>query len=303
MSILSDIHVIDGGLASELETLGARTDGPLWSAHVLEDEPAKVAAAHRAYIEAGAQCIATCSYQVSRMGYAEVGFSAERADAAILRSVELARSVCDEYLDRGVLVACSLGPYGAALHNRSEYHGNYDCSHSDLVQFHRERIEVVANAKGSQVPDLIAFETFPSLDEVLAVCEALAPWPRLQAWFSFSCRDEEHVSHGEPVSECTEALAKFPQTLAVGVNCVPAKWVPPLIEELRSGSNLPVLVYPNSGEGWDSNCWMGESNPAEFGRLAAEWYAKGADVVGGCCRIGPAHIRKVAESAKQLSLV
>jgi homocysteine S-methyltransferase len=305
MAILSNIHVIDGGLASELEHLGASTDGPLWSAHVLEDEPAKVAAAHRAYIEAGAQCIATCSYQVSRMGYTEVGLSAQRADAAILRSVELARSVCDDFPDRRVLVACSLGPYGAALHNRGEYHGNYDCSQADLVQFHRERIAVVASAKGNEVPDLIAFETFPSLDEALAVCEALAPWPDLKAWFSFSCRDEKHVSHGEPVRECAGALAKFPQTLAVGVNCVPAKWVPSLIEELRAGSNLPILVYPNSGEGWDAtaNCWIGESNPAEFGRIAAEWFAKGADIIGGCCRIGPAHIRKVAESAKQMSWV
>jgi homocysteine S-methyltransferase len=44
-----------------------------------------------AYIEAGADCIETASYQVSRMGYAEVGLSPDRADAALLRSVELAR--------------------------------------------------------------------------------------------------------------------------------------------------------------------------------------------------------------------
>ena len=73
LSILHGLHVIDGCLASELEYLGARIDGPLWSAHVLEDDPEKVAAVHRAYIEAGSECIATCSYQVSRMGYAEIG--------------------------------------------------------------------------------------------------------------------------------------------------------------------------------------------------------------------------------------
>ena len=301
MSILSNIHVIDGGLASELEYLGARIDGPLWSAHVLEDEPAKVAAVHRAYIQAGSQCIATCSYQVSRMGYAEVLLSAERADEAILRSIEIARSVANEFPDRHALVACSLGPYGAALHNGGEYHGNYDCSHADLVRFHRERIEVVANATGNHVPDLLAFETFPSLDEVLAVCEALSQWPELWAWFSFSCRDEMHVSHGESVRECAAALAKVPQTLAVGVNCVPPKWIPSLIAELRSASNLPILVYPNSGEGWDAaaRCWIGDSDPSEFGKLAAEWFAQGAQIIGGCCRIRPAHIRAVSEAAKQ----
>lgn len=299
-SVLNGIHIIDGGLATELEHLGASIDGPLWSAHVLEDEPTKVAAVHRAYIAAGSQCIVTCSYQVSRMGYAEVGLSAERADSALLRSIELARSVVNETPDRHVLVACSLGPYGAALHNGGEYHGNYGCSYADLVRFHRERIEVVACAKGEQAPDLLAFETFPSLEEVRAVGEALAPWPDMQAWFSFSCRDDKHVSHGEPVRECAAELAKLPQTVAVGVNCVPSKWIPSLIPELRAGSDLPIMVYPNSGEGWDAGarCWIGNSEPAEFGVLAAAWFAEGAQIIGGCCRTGPAHIREVARAAQ-----
>jgi homocysteine S-methyltransferase len=297
-SVLRGIHVIDGGLASELEYLGARIDGPLWSAHVLEDEPDKVAAVHRAYIAAGSQCIATCSYQVSRMGYAEVGFAAERADAALLRSVELARSVVAEFPDRRILVAGSLGPYGAALHNGAEYSGNYDCSYADLVQFHRERIEVFARVSGAQAPDLLAFETFPSLEEARAVGEALAPWPELRAWFSFSCRDARHVSHGEPVAECASVVAAFPQTVAIGVNCVPASWLPSLIAELRSGSSKPVLVYPNSGEGWDAATrnWIGSTEPEDFGAKASEWFAAGAQIVGGCCRTRPAHIHEVAQA-------
>ena len=301
-NILNGVHVIDGGLASELEYLGAKIDGPLWSAHVLEDEPEKVLAVHRAYVEAGSQCIATCSYQVSRMGYAEVGLPPERADAALLRSVELARSVVAEFPDRRVLVAGSLGPYGAVLHNGAEYHGNYDCSYNDLVRFHRERIEVFANAGGSQRPDLLAFETFPSLEEARAVGEALADWPELRAWFSFSCRDEKHASHGEPVAECAALVAALPQTVAIGVNCVPPKWIPSLIGELRKGCDLPIMVYPNSGEGWDAarRCWSGTSEPEEFGTLAAEWFRAGAQIVGGCCRTRPAHIAAVARAAGQV---
>lgn len=74
--------MLDGGLASELEFHGACIDGPLWSAHVLEDAPEKINAVHRAYIEAGTGCILTASYQVSRMSYAEAGFGAERAGEA-----------------------------------------------------------------------------------------------------------------------------------------------------------------------------------------------------------------------------
>jgi homocysteine S-methyltransferase len=223
INTLDGIRVLDGGLATELEYQGARIDGPLWSAHVLEDQPEILRAVHRAYIEAGAQCLASCSYQVSRMGYAEVGLPPERADAALLRSVEIARSVVAEFPDRAVLVAASLGPYGAALHNGGEYHGNYGISPSDLVEFHRQRIRVLAAADGIERPDLLAFETLPSLDEAQAIGEALEPWPQLRAWFSFSCRDEKHVSHGERVTACAALVASFPQTVAIGVNCVPPK--------------------------------------------------------------------------------
>jgi len=315
---LRGIRVIDGGLASELEYLGARIDGPLWSAHVLEDEPEKVLAVHRAYIQAGSECIATCSYQVSRMGYAEVGLTPERADAALLRSVELARAATAEFPSRRVLVAGSLGPYGAALHNGAEYHGNYDCSYDDLVRFHRERIEVFARAREPHAPDLLqpagqkspsvgpdllAFETFPSLEEARAVGEALAPWPALRAWFSFSCRDSGHVSHGESVADCAALVAALPQTVAIGVNCVPPKWIPSLIGELRRGSHLPIMVYPNSGEGWDAaaRCWTGKSDPGEFGTMAAEWFRAGAQIVGGCCRTRPAHIAEVARAAEAIA--
>ncbi|MGB8031898.1 MAG: homocysteine S-methyltransferase [Terracidiphilus sp.] len=302
-SILNGVHVIDGGLATELEYAGARIDGPLWSAHVLEGEPEKLLAVHRAYIEAGAQCIATCSYQVSRMGYAEVGLTAERAGAALLRSVELARRAVAEFPERRVLVAGSLGPYGAALHNGGEYTGNYDCSYEDLVRFHRERIEVFASATGAQAPDLLAFETFPSLEEARAVGEAMTPWPDLQAWFSFSCRDEKHVSHGESVADCAALVASFPQTVAIGVNCVSPKWIPALIRELRAGSDKPILVYPNSGEGWDAarRTWTGMTDPAEFGVHAAEWFKAGAQMVGGCCRTRPEHIAAVAAAAARRS--
>ena len=295
-SVLRGVHVIDGGLATELEYAGARIDGPLWSAHVLEDEPEKLLAVHRAYIEAGAECIATCSYQVSRMGYAEVGLTAGQADAALLRSVELARRAAAEFPEKRVLIAGSLGPYGAALHNGGEYTGNYDCSYDDLVRFHRERIEIFASATGEERPDLLAFETFPSLEEAHAVGEAMTHWPELRAWFSFSCRDERHVSHGERVADCAALVASFPQTVAIGVNCVPPKWIPALIAELKAGSDKPILIYPNSGEGWDAarRAWTGVTDPEEFGVNAAEWFKAGAQMVGGCCRTRPAHIREVA---------
>jgi homocysteine S-methyltransferase len=298
-NILDGIHVIDGGLASELEARGARIDGPLWSAHVLEDEPERVKSVHRAYVEAGAQVLATCSYQVSRMGYAEVGMSAAQADAALLRAVRLAREVVAEFPQKRVLVAASLGPYGAALHNGGEYTGDYDCSFDTLLRFHRERIEVLARASEDEAPDLLAFETFPSLDEARAASLALETFPQLKAWFSFNCRDAQRLAHGEPLAKAAALVASLPQTVAVGVNCVPARWLPSLIAELKHASSLPVLVYPNSGEGWDAanRCWSGETHAEDYGIQTEAWFTAGARIVGGCCRIGPCHIQQAAQVA------
>lgn len=296
-SILTGIHVLDGAMATELESRGANIDGPLWSAHVLEDAPEKIVAVHRAYIEAGAECIETASYQVSRMGYAECGYAPERADAALLRAVELARIAASEFPSRRIVVAASLGPYGAALHNGAEYTGDYNCAFAELVDFHRQRIAVLATARGVQRPDVLAFETIPSLEEARAVGEALADWPELPAWFSFTCRDTGHVAHGEKLRECAAAVADLPQTVAIGVNCTRPAFISSLISELRAASDKPILVYPNSGEGWDAahRRWTGTSDPHEYGAKAKEWFRAGAQVVGGCCRTRPEHIRAVAE--------
>jgi homocysteine S-methyltransferase len=296
-SMLNGIHILDGGMASELEYLGAHIDGPLWSAHVLEDAPEKIVAVHRAYIEAGADCILTASYQVSRMGYAEFGLSAERADHALIRAVELARAAAREFPTRRVLLAASLGPYGAALHNGAEYHGNYGCTFADLVEFHRQRIGILAEA-GEGAPDLLAFETLPSMQEAQAIGEALKPWPHLAAWFCFTCKDDRHVAHGELLHDCAEAVARLPQAVAIGVNCTHPTLIPALIGQLRRASNKPILVYPNSGEGWDAaaRCWTGSGDAVRFGEQAAQWFAAGAQIVGGCCRTRPAHVREVAAS-------
>jgi len=298
--ILHGVHVLDGGMASELEYLGANINGPLWSAQVLEESPEKILAVHGAYIEAGADVIETASYQVSRMGYAEVGLDPARADAALLRSVALAREAAIAFPGRRIVVAASLGPYGAALHNGAEYHGNYTCTFNDLVEFHADRIKILANASGREAPDLLAFETLPSLAEAEAIGQALAPHPELAAWFTFTCPDRVHVAHGELLRQCAAAVAAFPQTVTIGVNCTHPTLIPALIAELRAASDKPIVVYPNSGEGWNAQnrCWTGTSDPPAYGAMAMEWLAAGAQIIGGCCRTRPAHIRQIADAGR-----
>jgi len=291
---VSAIRVLDGGMATELEGRGSDISGPLWSAHVLDTAPEKIAAVHLDYLRAGADCISTVSYQVSAMGYAEMGRATTDAERAMRESVAIAEAAREEYgreSDRPVFIAASIGPYGAALHNGAEFHGRYDISFDNLVAYHAERLAVIADTNA----DLIALETLPSLEEGRAIAAALSQFRDLRAWVSFTCKDALHVAHGERLADCASLLDALPQAVALGVNCTAPHLISSLIGEARAGTSKPIFVYPNSGEMWDAATrrWYGTSNVTEFAAMAERWYAAGAQAVGGCCRTTPAHIRAV----------
>jgi len=292
---LTNIHVLDGGMATELEKLGFDLSGPLWSARVLREQPEMIAAVHDGYLAVGADCILTASYQVSAEAYAEIGLSAEDAATSLRESVRLAEKARErkyQQSPRKILIAASLGPYGAALHNGAEYHGNYDLSFGQLVAFHACRLAVLAETNA----DLIAFETVPSLEEARAIVAALGHHREIAAWVSFTCRDEHRVAHGETISECASVLDSVPQVVAIGINCTAPAFVTALIRELKAATTKPIVVYPNSGEVWDARTrsWSGKADPASFGALAEEWRQAGAQIIGGCCRTGPEHVASIA---------
>lgn len=295
------IRVLDGAMATELERRGCDISGPLWSAHVLDASPDAIASVHLDYLRAGADCISTASYQVSALGYGELGRPAADAARSLRKSVSIAEKACADYAredPRRVWIAASLGPYGAALHNGAEYHGRYAIGFEDLVAFHAERLTVLAEIGA----DLLALETIPSLEEARALLHALEQFPALTAWISFTCRDAVHVAHGESMRDCAEVLAESAQVVAIGINCTAPRYVEALIGEARHGcgDRKAVIAYPNSGETWEASTrtWRGISDTREYGALARVWFAAGAQAVGGCCRTGPRHIAAVAEAAR-----
>jgi homocysteine S-methyltransferase len=119
--------------------------------------------------------------------------------------------------------------------------------------------------------------------------------PGRHAWFSFSCRDERHISDGTPLAECAAYLDGYEQVAAVGINCTAPRYLSGLIAEVRRVTDKPIVVYPNSGERYDAvnHCWLGMSDPVDFASASREWEAAGARLIGGCCRTGPAHIGQI----------
>jgi homocysteine S-methyltransferase len=296
--------LLDGGLATELEERGLDLNTHLWSAQLLLTNPEAIRKVHLAYLEAGADCIISASYQASIEGFLSYGLSEKEAKSLMRKSVALANEACDEYNESSKnrrpermrpLVAASIGPYGAYLANGAEYRGDYGVSKSKLRAFHEPRWEILA----ASPVDLLACETIPSLQEAEVLIELLRQTPAIFAWMSFSCRDGERISEGTPITECAALFEDCEQVAAVGVNCTAPQYISSLIKQIRAGApGKPIVVYPNSGEVYDGEkrTWIGTSDPLNCGIAASEWFRSGARLIGGCCRMGPRHIKAMREA-------
>lgn len=291
-----DTLILDGGLSTQLELGGADLRDPLWSAHVLVEDPAAVLEAHRAFLNAGADVLITASYQVSFEGFAARGLHSGAAGDALRASVTIAREAAEAVPEREVIVAASVGPYGAILADGSEYRGHYGLTHAELVSFHRRRIEILLDAK----PDLLAIETIPSIVEAQALVEVLAGLPDARAWFTFTCADGGALADGTPFAEAVAVVAASPQVVAVGVNCTSPEFVGDLIRVARGVTDKPIVVYPNRGGGWDpvAKHWLGAKGGG-LPELAPAWRAEGATLIGGCCGTDASDIRALAAAMAQ----
>jgi homocysteine S-methyltransferase len=290
VSFLEPGHVLvtDGGLATELEARGHDLSDSLWSARLLMEAPEEIKAAHLAFLRAGAVIATTASYQASFDGFAARGLSRNDAARLMRLSVELARAACAEMAD-GVRrwVAASVGPYGAALADGSEYRGRYGLSAAELLAWHRPRLEALAEAS----PDVLAMETVPDMDEAEALVTAIAG-VGIPAWLTYSI-DGNRTRAGQPLAEAFAVARDVAEVVAVGVNCCAPSDVPLAIAIASQVTGKPVIVYPNSGEGWDARrrAWAGR--PQGLAWQPQQWVTAGARIVGGCCRVRPADIAEI----------
>lgn len=309
--------VIDGGLATELERHGADLNDPLWSAKCLISSPHLIRRVHLDYLEAGANIIISSSYQATLQGFEAKGISRKEGEALLEKSVKIACEARDIYLERAtkgfwdvagdgvtpmqhpILVAASVGSYGAYLADGSEYSGSYgdNVSVETLKDFHRRRVQVLA-ASGA---DFIAFETIPNKLEAQAYAELLEEAGiDIPAWFSFSCRDGANVVSGDSIEDCALIAESCEQVIGVGINCTAPRYIHELIQSIQKVTAKPILIYPNSGETYDANRkeWVKSTGVADvdFVSYVRKWRDAGASLIGGCCRTTPNTIRAISKA-------
>lgn len=285
--------LLDGGLATTLESRGHDLTGDLWSAAILVQKPDEIIATHRAFIDAGSEIITTASYQASYLGFASAGITHVETTQILRSSVLLAREAA---IDDGVLVAASVGPYGAVLANGAEYRGHYGISPKELKTFHRERLKVLIGSGA----DLVAFETMPDLEEVQVLLDLMASdHPNVPFWVAYSCQDDSRTSAGENFADAVHIAASSDACVAVGANCTSPRLITPLLRSAaKARIDKPFVVYPNAGRTWDASNrrWLDRGADRFSASAVREWVANGARVIGGCCGIGPSGIASLRKA-------
>ena len=246
-------------------------------------------AAHAAFAAAGAQVATTASYQASFEGFAAAGISASEARRLIRLSVDLARRGAPDGW-----VAGSVGPYGAMLADGSEYRGDYvdGVGVAGLRAFHRPRMELLAAAGA----DVLACETVPAAAEaeaLLAEADALGVPIGLSLTTVVDEAGIARTRRGERACDVFAMAADVDAVVAVGVNCTAPSAVG-LSLAAAATAGKPLVAYPNSGEAWDADArrWSGAAGVSPD--AARGWVVDGARLVGGCCRVGPDTIARLA---------
>lgn len=297
--------LLDGGFSTQLtKYVGNCVDGdPLWSAKFLETNKQACIQAHRDFIKAGADIIMTNTYQASIEGFKNyLNLDKDESIELIKESVSYIRKAIklemgDEMYgstQKKVLIAGSVGPYGAGLHDGSEYRGEYveTTSAATISAWHTPRIEALLDAG----VDLLAFETIPALAEAEILLNLLKKYPKAKAWLTFSCKDGEHNSYGERLSEVAAKCWPIAsnQLIAIGVNCLHPSYVTPLLASVHKLlPKIPLIAYPNSGERYNAQLgqWEDKDKCVPVVNYLRSWLELGVQFIGGCCRTDAEDIR------------
>lgn len=309
------VNILDGGFSGQLSRhVGAKIDGdPLWTARFLATNPTAVYATHLDFLRAGADIIETNTYQASVPGLSKYLNISERESLHLLTTaVDLAKKAVDDYVREEELsiesrpkVAGSCGPYGAYLHNSSEYTGFYGktISRRELIDWHRPRVKALLDAG----VDLLALETVPCIEEAEALLELLKEYPHARAWLSFSCRDDKLISDGNVFQEvalrCYHTLPS--QIVAVGINCIDPRHVISLLRGINASKSskqdqIPLVAYPNRGGSYSAtDGWTAVPDDHSLNLPISEWLDMGVRYVGGCCKIFAEDIKTIRSEVNQ----
>lgn len=258
--------LLDGPIGTQLIAQGVPAPAPLWSAWALQRQPEAVGDLHRAYGAAGAQIHTANTFRCHERNAGSSWRELVRV------AVKLARL-------GGGRVAGSMAPLE-------------DCYRPDLSPQNPgpEHLQL-AQALVAEGVDLLLVETHPRLREALtATTAARSCTPKV--WSALTPGYDNSLLTPGQVADGARALADAGAQVVL-VNCLPAARALPYAAAMAQ-TGLPWGIYANAGDAAAGLGWGDPDGPTRYAALAQAWRDLGAQVIGGCCGTGPAHIAALA---------
>jgi S-methylmethionine-dependent homocysteine/selenocysteine methylase len=282
-----EIVILDGAMGTELERRGVPMDDAAWSAGALITHPDTVREVHEDYVRAGADVITTNTFATARHVLEPAGMG-ERLRELNARAVALAKEARDAGSEP-VSIAGSISTFTA------RYDYSYEPGAETARANYREQAEVLAESG----VDMLALEMMRDVEQTTYAVEAAAS-TGLPLWIGFSCKttDEGTVILWDGRHTLAEALERVPLSSAsvISIMHTLTEDTPPALREVTRRWSGPVGAYPHSGEFIMPNWQFIDVISAEdFATVAEGWRSLGYRLVGGCCGIGPEHVRLLKE--------
>ena len=279
------VLVADGATGTNLQAAGLGLGVP--PEEWLFDEPEKILALHRAFVQAGSDIILTDSFGGTRIRLRESQYL-DRLAEINRRAVELARQAANERA--GVMVAGSMGPTGLLMEPFGEL------THDDVANAYAE--QAAALTEGGA--DLLVLETFFALEEATAAIEGVQRASKLPLVVSFSFDQGTRTMMGLTPTQVAKTMAPL-GVAALGANCGRSldEMIQVVQEYVAANTGLPLWIKPNAGlPRMDGDISVYDTTPETMGEYAKKFVVAGAKMVGGCCGSSPAHVAAIATAVK-----
>lgn len=239
--------------------------------------PQVVQKIQKAYIDAGADIICTCSFGVNKYKIEGCGYTVEELMKAAVKNAREAAEGTD------TKIGLDIGPIGRLLEP------NGSLSFEEAYEIFKLQVEAGSDA------DVILIETMTDLYEMKAAVLAAKENAELPIIATMSFEANQRTFTGTEVRAMALTLEGLGVD-AIGMNCSlgPAEFKP-LIEELSKWTTLPIVSKANAGL---PNPATGEYDveAEQFAKLTADLIPHGVKAVGGCCGTTPAFIKAIHEA-------
>ena len=286
----SELIIHDGAIGTELQKRGVSMDGSWCGTASLQDNILKQV--HTDYILAGSQIITTNTYASSRIMLKSAGFE-KRFKEVNLKAVESALKAREETGYKDVIVAGSISHRYPIADGDTISNASIQVSKLEL----QEATEEMALLLTNNGCDIILLEMMYRPERMKIIFDIVKKL-NIPIWVCFSCRKSEK---GEILSLTDETIVPFSEMItiskeynfdALGIMHTSEDILEECINMIKTNFNGPILAYPDTG-GWLSPNWIFDNviEPEKFREKAKDWYALGAQIIGGCCGTSPDHIR------------